>query len=161
MSQYYDNYYGGYYDPTDSGGSDAAAAASPKPEDPDEVKLAALAASLGRPVEEVASEVEEVRAQIRAAASAPQAPNPDRLSQLLDSVPDGDFDGAIRAFDQAGYVTVDLLNQHWQGGRLQRSTLALNRPDAKEIYGYLDGARDLEDYTARLRSVGLTENEVA
>ena len=63
------------------------------------------------------------------------------------------------AFDQAGYVRVDALNQSWQHGRLQRP--GEPKGSTEEIYRFLDGARDLDDYTARLRAVGRTENEVA
>jgi hypothetical protein len=116
---------------------------------------AQLASELGEDVETVRAKV----AAVKAAGSAPSAPNPDRLSELLDNVDPNDYEGAVRAFDQAGYTTIDAVGQSWQGGRMQRS--GMPQGSTEEIYRFLDTATSLEDYEAKLRQVGLLEGGVA
>jgi hypothetical protein len=65
------------------------------------------------------------------------------------------FEGLSGAFDQAGYQTIDALGQTWSNGRLQRA--GDPKGSTAEICAYLDGATSLEDYQARLASVGLLE----
>ena len=122
-----------------------------------EALTARLAAELGQPIE-------AVKAQLQAAkqSTAPTAPSttqpgdPDKLSELLDKLDPNDLEGQARAFDQAGYVTIDPLGQTHQGGRIQRP--GMPQGSTEEIYAYLDGATSLEDYQARLASVGLLES---
>lgn len=111
-----------------------------------EALTARLAAELGQPIE-------AVKAQLQAAK---QPGDPDKLSELLDKLDPNDLEGQTRAFDQAGYVTIDPLGQTHQGGRIQRP--GMPQGSTEEIYAYLDGATSLEDYQARLASVGLLES---
>ena len=124
--------------------------ASLQSNDPDAL-TAQLARDLGEDVATVRAKVQAVKA----AGQAPTAPDPDKLSKLLDQVPDNDFEGAARAFSQAGYVTEDALGQQWQGGRIQRAGEPKGAPE--EIYAFLDTATSFEDFEAKLRQVGLTE----
>jgi hypothetical protein len=114
-----------------------------------------LAAEPGEDVETVRARV----AAVKAASQTPEAGDPDKLSELLDKLDPHDYEGAVRAFDQAGFIRQDALGQSWQNGRIQRS--GEPKGSTEEIYAYLDVATSLEDYTARLRAVGLTENEAA
>jgi hypothetical protein len=120
-------------------------------QDPEAATLAQLAAGVGKSVEEVRAIV----AEVKAAQQKPQAPNPDRLAELLDKLDPHDYEGAVRAFDQAGYQRIDAAGQVWQGGRMQRPGQPQGAPE--EIYRFLDTATSLADYEAKLRQVGLIE----
>jgi hypothetical protein len=124
-------------------------------QDPEGAKLAQLASELGEDVDSVRAKVKAVRE----AQQTPGAPDPDKLSELLDKLDPHDYEGAVRAFDQAGYQTQDSLGQTWQHGRIQRA--GEPKGSTEEMYAYLDAATSLEDYQARLRSVGLLENGAA
>jgi hypothetical protein len=116
-----------------------------------DAKVAQLATQLGRPVAEVQAEV----AQIRAQGSAPTAPDPNKLSELLDRLDPNDLEGVNRAFDQAGYEREDLLGQRYRGGRLQWS--GMQTQDIEAAYADIDQATSFEDLQERMARHGLIE----
>ena len=133
-----------------------------------EALTARLAAELGQPVEAVKAQLQAAKQSTAPPApsspkappapSSPKAPDYAKLDEALNSVPDGDFVGAVRALDQAGYVTVDPLNQHWRGGRLQFS--GKQTQDNEAAYADIDQATSFEDLQNRMARHGLLEGGV-
>jgi hypothetical protein len=119
--------------------------------DPEGAKVAQLAADLGRPVDDVKADL----SAIRATSQAPKPPDYAKLDKALQSVDPHDYEGAVRALDAAGYVTVDSVGQSWKHGRIQRS--GEPKGSTEEIYAFLDASVNFEDYQARLRQVGLLD----
>jgi hypothetical protein len=124
-----------------------------KSQDPDAL-VAKLAKERGESVEQTQAQLDAIRAAAKQPAQKP-AGDPNKLSELLDNIPDGDFEAAAKAIEAAGYQRLDALGQTWAGGRLQRT--GDPKGSTAEIYAFLDQATSFDDYQARLAQVGLLE----
>jgi hypothetical protein len=122
-------------------------------------KLEAQAAKLAAERAEVAEASAEAAVKPAPKPTGPPAPDPQKLEEELNKLEPNDWAGAERAFQAAGYRTVDVVGQTWANGRIQRPGLPTQAPE--EIYRYLDTATSFEDYQAKLAEVGLLENGAA